>query len=418
MTYIPRVVDQELSTRLSSAPIVVIEGAKACGKTRTALERARSSVRLDTDTNARLAVTTDPDLVLAGAVPRLIDEWQLEPDIWNQVRRAADDRRTPGQFILTGSAVPEDDPIRHSGAGRFSFIRMRPMSLFESTEGAGTVSLAALLTGDTATSAEVKLSVPDLATIIVRGGWPAQRGVRVSAAAQAAKDYLAQIAHVDVNRLDGSRRDAQRVSRLLASLARNVATEVSVKSLAADASGGQGAVMSHNTVNDYLDVLSRLMVLEDLPAWSPHLRSKTPLRQAVKRHFVDPSLAVAALSAGPDRVAKDLGLLSFLFESLVIRDLRVLSQPLTGQVSHYRDQSGLEVDAIVQLDDGRWGAFEVKLGGEKLIDEGAASLLRLASVVDPDRTGAPQALCVVVMSGYGYTRKDGVSVVPIRALAP
>ena len=417
MSYIPRIVDAELARRLESARIVVLEGAKACGKTETALQVAQSVVRLDIDSGARLAAAADPLLVLEGKTPRLIDEWQTEPAIWNHARTLTDDRKLNGQFILTGSSVPEDDPNRHAGTGRFSFIRMRPMSLFESGESAGTVSLFSLMAGGPARSVEAKLSVPDLAKLIVRGGWPAQQGVSVDAAAQAAKDYVAQTSHVDVSRINGTRRDPVKVGRLLASLARNVATEVSDSTLAKDASTG-AEEMSRNTVLDYLDVLTRLMVIEDQPAWAPHLRSATPLRQAPKRHFVDPSLAVAALGVGPEFLERDLNYLGLLFESLVIRDLRVLSQPLDGKVLHYRDKKGLEVDAIVQLTDGRWGAFEVKLGGEKLIEDGAASLLRFADGIDTSKTRAPAILCVICMSGYGYVREDGVAVIPIRSLAP
>ena len=417
MTYMPRIVDAELIRRLSAAPIVVLEGAKACGKTETALQVARSVVRLDIDSSARLAVATEPGLVLQGETPRLIDEWQIEPEIWNHARHLADDRRQPGQFILTGSSVPDDDPSRHSGAGRFSFIRMRPMSLFESAEGVGTVSLASLMNGNLARSGETKLSVADLAKLVVRGGWPLQQSATIANAAQAAKDYLDQIRQVDVSRVGGARRDPIKVGRLLASLGRNIATEVTLKTLAADASGAD-ETMSANTTTEYLDALTRLMIIEDQPAWAPHLRSKTPLRKAAKRHFVDPSLAAAAIGAGPDRLEKDLELLGLMFESLVVRDLRVLAQPLGGEIFHYRDKSGLEVDAIVQLNDGRWGAFEVKLGGASHLDAGAASLLRFADAVNTSKTDVPMALCVVCMSGYGYVRPDGVNVIPIRSLGP
>jgi predicted AAA+ superfamily ATPase len=417
MVYNPRVVDDELARRLESARIVVLEGAKAVGKTETALQVANSVVRLDSDSAARFAASTDPTLVLEGQTPRLIDEWQVEPSIWNQARHFADDRKLPGQFILTGSAVPDDDSHRHSGAGRFSFIRIRPMTLFESGVSTGAISLAALFSGETARSTEANTSMLDLAMMLVRGGWPAQQSATVDNAAQAARDYLAQISEVDVNRVGAKRRDPEKVRRLLSSLARNVATEVSDSTLARDASGS-GEEMSRSTVAEYLDVLTRLMVIEELPAWAPLLRSKTPLRQAPKRHFVDPSLAAAALGAGPERLTADLEFLGLMFESLVIRELRVFSQPLNGKVYHYRDKNGLEVDAVVQLADGRWGAFEMKLGGEKLIDAGAASLRKFADVIDTTKTGAPSVLGVVCVSGYGYVRDDGVAVIPIRSLAP
>ena len=417
MRYLPRIIDRELSSRLRSSPIVVIEGAKACGKTETALQMAKSSVRLDTDEEARRAAALDPKLVLSGEVPRLIDEWQVEPSIWNHARRVVDTRRSPGQFILTGSSAPADDPVRHSGAGRFSFIRMRPMSLYESGQSTGGVSLMALFEGEGVRSAEAPLTVAELAELVARGGWPAQLDAAVGDAAQAASDYLAQTAHVDVSRVGGVRRDPVRVRRLFASLARNVATEVALSTLADDSSG-PGEKMSRQTAAEYLEVLNQLMVIEDQPAWSAHLRSKATLRRAPKRHFVDPSLAAAALSALPARLESDLGYLGLLFESLVVRDLRILAQPIDGEVFHYRDDRGREVDAVVQLADGRWAAFEVKLGGTAAINAAASSLLRFASDVDIIRSGAPAVLAVITMSGYGYVRDDGVAVIPIRSLAP
>jgi predicted AAA+ superfamily ATPase len=417
VTYLPRVIDDMLARRLRSSRIVVIEGAKACGKTETALQVAKSVVRLDIDAAGRQAAAVDPDLVLGGETPRLLDEWQVEPAIWNHVRHFSDDRKVPGQFILTGSAVPEEDPGRHTGTGRFSFLHMRPMSLFECGRSSGTISLAELLEGEPARSVEAKLTVPELADLLVRGGWPAQHDAAVADAAQAARDYLLQIQQADVSRIEGVRRDPIKVGRLLTSLARNVATEVTLKTLAEDASG-PGETMAHNTVVDYLGVLSRLMVIEDQPAWAPHLRSKTPLRQSPKRHFVDPSLAAAALNAGPPRLVNDLELLGLLFESLVVRDLRVLSEPLDGKVFHYRDKKNLEVDVVVQLRDGRWGAFEVKLGGERLIDESASTLRRFGNLVDTAKTGPPTVLGVICMSGFGYVRKDGIAVIPICSLAP
>jgi predicted AAA+ superfamily ATPase len=416
MTYLPRVVDAELDARLAAAGAVVIEGPKACGKTETAQQRAASSVLLDVDENARRAVAVDPSLVLDGPVPRLVDEWQVEPALWNHVRRAVDERGEPGQFVLTGSSVPADDIARHTGAGRFSFLRMRPLTLFESGHTNSSVSLGGLLAGEPPRSDDPGLTVSDLADRITAGGWPAQHGRRVAVAGRAARDYLEQIRNVDVPRVAGSRRDPARVGRLLQSLARNGATEVAVSVLAADAGGADGALDRH-TVSEYLTILDRLMITEDQPAWAPHLRSRANLRTSPKRHFVDPSLAVAALGAGPERLLADLNLLGLLFESLVIRDLRVLAQPLDGQVLHYRDNYGTEVDAIVQLADGRWAAFEIKLGAG-LVDEGAASLQRFQDAVDTRKTGEPALLGVIVGTGYGYVRPDGVAVIPIGALAP
>lgn len=416
MAYLPRVVDAEFEARLAAAGAVVIEGPKACGKTETARQRAASSVLLDVDENARRAATVDPSLVLDGPAPRLIDEWQVEPGLWNHVRRAVDDRGTTGQFVLTGSSVPSDDVARHTGAGRFSFLRMRPMTLFETGHTNGAVSLAALFDGEAPRADDPGLSVGDLADRITAGGWPAQHGRRVIDASRAARDYLEQIRNVDVSRVAGSRRDPARVGRLLRSLARNSATEVAVSVLATDAGGADGALDRH-TVAEYLTILERLMILEDQRAWAPHLRSRANLRSSPKRHFVDPSLAVAAFGAGPERLLADLNLLGLLFESLVIRDLRVLAQPLDGQVFHYRDNYGVEVDAIVQLTDGRWAAFEIKLGAG-LIDEGAASLTRFREAVDTRKTGEPAVLGVIAGTGYGYRRPDGIAVIPVGALAP
>ena len=414
--YCPRIADAELRACLASAGAVVIEGPKACGKTRMAQQLAASAVLLDVDPSARQALAVDPALVLAGARPRLLDEWQVEPALWNQVRRAVDACGEPGQFLLTGSAVPADDAARHTGAGRFSFLRLRPMTLLEIGAGQGGVSLAALLEGEPSSCADPGLAVADLAELVCRGGWPAQLGRPLAATSRAARDYLEQVRQVDVQRVDGRRRDPQRLGTLLRSLARNVATEVSLTTLAADAGGADGP-LDPRTVADHLQALERLMVLENQPAWRPHLRSKAALRQAPRRHFCDPSLAVAALGGSPDRLLKDLEWLGLLFESLVIRDLRVLAQALDGEVFHYRDNYGVEVDAIVQLRNGRWGAIEIKLG-QGQVEAAASSLLRFRSQLDIGRTGEPAFLAVVCGSGYGYRRADGISVVPVGALGP
>ncbi len=414
--YLPRIADAELRACLAAAGAVVIEGPKACGKTRMAQQLAASTVLLDVDTAARQALAVDPALVLAGPRPRLLDEWQVEPALWNQVRRVVDAAQEPGQFLLTGSAVPPDAADRHTGAGRFSFLRLRPMTLGESGAGKGGVSLAALLEGQPPSCADPGLSVADLAELICRGGWPAQLGRPLPAACRAARDYLEQVRQVDVQRVDGRRRDPQRLGALLRSLGRNVATEVSLSTLAADAGGADGP-LDPRTVADHLQALERLMVIENQPAWRPHLRSKAALRQAPRRHFCDPSLAVAALGGSPQRLLNDLEWLGLLFESLVVRDLRVLAQALDGEVLHYRDNYGLELDAIVQLRNGRWGAIEIKLG-QGQVEAAAASLLRFRQQIDSRRTGAPAFLAVVCGSGYGYRRADGIAVVPVGALGP
>jgi uncharacterized protein len=395
---------------------VVIEGPKACGKTATARQVAASEVLLDVDANARRAIAVDPSLVLEGPTPRLFDEWQLEPEIWNHIRRTIDDRSMPGQFILTGSAVPTDDLMRHTGAGRITRLRMRPMSLFETGQSTGVISLADLFEGDFRPSPDPGSTVADLAREIAIGGWPGLLGRAVGDVLLALRDYLDEIARVDIGRVEQRRHDPARVLRLLASLARNVATHAAATTLARD-TGGSEALLKDDTVREYLDALERLMVVEDQPAWAPHLRSRHRLRLAPKRHFVDPSLAVAALRATPDRLLGDLEWLGFLFESLVVRDLRIYGQARGAQVSQYRDDGGLEVDAIVEAGDGRWMAFEVKLGHGQ-VDQAAANLKRFAKRVDTASSGAPALLGVIVASGYGYRREDGVAVIPIAALGP
>ena len=417
MAYEPRVVDAELIDVLASSGAVLIEGPKASGKTSTAAQLARTIVRLDVDASARAALAVDPSLVLAGDPPVLLDEWQVEPTLWNHVRRSVDDRSpAKGLYILTGSAVPQDDVTRHSGAGRIATLRMRPMCLYESGHSTGDVSLSALMAGQAPSCPDPGLTVRDIIDRVVVGGWPAEQGSSVTAAARAARDYLAQIREVDVSRVGNARRDPAKVGQLMASLARNVATEAPNTRLAADAGGREGP-LDRGTVDDYLAVLERLMIVEDQPAWGPHMRSRVPLRTSAKRHFVDPSLAVAAQNASTQRLLDDLNWTGFLFESLVVRDLRVLSQPMEGRVLHFRDSKGLEVDAIVHLVDGRWGAFEVKLGASR-VDEGAASLLNFLQKVDITRVGPPAVLGVITGTGFGYRRPDGVHVIPIGALGP
>lgn len=418
MDYRPRIADDELRGLLRSLGAVLIEGPKACGKTETARRVAASEVLLDIDPPAREAIAVAPEVVLEGDTPRLIDEWQLAADtVWNNVRRLVDARQKPGQFILTGSAVPGDDARRHTGAGRFAILRMRPMGLFETGHSTGLVSLRDLLDGADPVAPDPGLGVADLTELATRGGWPTNLTMDTHDAARANRAYLDQIRHVDLARLAGEHRDPTKLERLMVSLARNVATEVSISVLAADVGGSDGP-LSRQTVSDYLDVLARLMVIEHQPAWSPHLRSKAQLRRAPKRHFVDPSLAVAALRASPDHLLRDLNLFGLVFESMVVRDLRVLSAPFNGTVWHYRDNYGLEVDAVVQLAGGAWGAFEVKLGGAQRVDEGAASLLRFADQIDTAKSGRPAVLAVITGTGYGYRRPDGVAVVPIGALGP
>ena len=414
--YQTRIVDTELRRRLNAAGAVVIEGPKACGKTETARQIAASEVLLDVDQQARDAIAIDPGLVLVGATPRLIDEWQVEPAIWNHIRRAVDDRKGPGQFILTGSAVPADDITRHTGAGRISRLRLRTMSLYECGLSSGAISLTGLFEGRSPESADSGHSIGAIAEMISVGSWPGNRGLTTDAVLDAQRDYLAEIERVDIQRVDRVRRDPAHVARVVRSLARNTATTVSARTLAVDAGGADGP-LDDDTVRGYLAALRRLMILEEQPAWSPQLRSRSTLRKSPKRHLTDPSLAVAALGASPDRLLKDLKLMGFLFESLVARDLHVYAQHVGAFLWHYLDNTGLEVDAIVEKRNGDWCAFEMKLGTGR-IDEAAMALLKLRKRVDVDKVGEPRMLGVIVSSGYGYIRKDGVAVVPIGALGP
>ena len=414
--YRPRIADEELRRRLETSGAVLIEGPKACGKTETARQIAESEVLLDVDERARAAAALDPNLLLAGTTPRLIDEWQVEPRIWNHLRRAVDQRKKPGQFILAGSAVPADDATRHSGAGRIARLRMRPMSLFESGLSDGSISLRELLNGGRA-SASTDVELADLVEALVRGGWPALQEMPIEAAMESVADYLGEVSRTDINRIDGGSRDPARVRRLLRSLARNVATHVARTTLAADSADGGESPLNEHTVGRYLSALERLFVIEDQPPWEPHLRSRSILRKSPKRHFVDPSLAAAALGAGPKALLCDLNLLGFLFESLVVRDLRIYSQLTRGDVRQFLDNKGLEIDAIVESVAG-WAAFEVKLGGPDAIDQAPANLLKFAGEIDTKRSAKPAALGVVVASGYGYSREDGVQVIPITALGP
>lgn len=354
-------------------------------------------MRLDVDAQQRAAAEVTPDLVVEQPALLLIDEWQLVPDIWAHVRRAVDDRGARGQFILTGSATPSGDAARHSGAGRIGVMRMRPMCLAEAGSSTAAVSLDRLLDGATQRAQDPGLTVQGLAHVIAKGGWPALVDDDAATATQSLPDYLTQVSHVDVPLVSGKRRAPAKVDALLRSPARNTATEVTITTLAADAAGS-GETMDRDSASAYLAALDRLMVIEDQPAWSPALRSRVQLRSSPRRHFVDPSLAVAALRASPQRLLADLESMGLLFESMAVRDFRVLSQPLGGRVLDYRDNKGLEVDVVVLCDDGRWGAFEVKLGSAR-IDDAAKGLLALAKKVDTTVCGEPGVLAVVTGTG-------------------
>lgn len=414
--YLARVCDGELTARLASAGAVLIEGPKACGKTATASRVARSVVRLDVDAGSRALVSAAPEVLFDQSTPILFDEWQLESALWDLVRRQVDDRAPArGQFILTGSATPTDDARRHSGAGRISTLRMRPLSLYESGDSTGSVSLAGLFDGADPAALDPGVTVPTLVDRIVSGGWPDLVSVDIRDAQQWLRDYLRNLVEVDVQSL-GVRRDPVSVRRLLTALGRGVGTEMTVQSLAKDVGGADGAA-DRDTVGAYLKALNRLMVVEDVPAWAPHMRSATPLRKSATRYMVDPSLGVAALGIGSRQLLADLNAAGLHFEALVVRDLRVYAQPLHGTLSHWRDNNGHEVDVILTLDDGRWAALEVKMNPDH-IDEAAHSLLRFLNKVDISKVGAPAFTAVVTTRSPAYRRRDGVLVLPVAALGP
>ena len=414
--YLPRIVDGEMRRGLSAAGWVVVEGPRACGKTWTGLRFARSALRLDTAVNARELGEIEPAALLRGSTPRLIDEWQVVPSLWNHVRHACDATAERGLFILAGSAQPADDATRHTGAGRVRRIRMRPMSLFESGDSTGEVSLRDLLKGAECNAAPSAAALDDVATLVCRGGWPGLAGLPVDEVQQNLRDYLGEVARTDVGRLEAAPSHApEGVERLLRSIARNTATEANHSTLAADAEPGP---LHRHSVRSYMQALRRLFVVEEQPASSLQLRSKAPLRKAPKLHLADPSLAAAALGATPSRLLSDLNTLGLLFESLVVRDLRVLSQPMSGRVSHLRDASGQEADAVIEQPTGERMLVEVELGGANSIQAGADSLLRVnANLADSGPRRRP-ALVVITAGGYSYTRHDGVRVVPITLLGP
>ena len=415
--YLSRTADGELDERLTRAAAVLIEGPKACGKTWTARRAAKSEVFLDTDEAARRSVVLDPEIVLRGEAPRLLDEWQVAPEIWNHVRRAADLHSDVGRYILTGSAVPVDDLTRHSGAGRITRMRMRTMSLFEQNVSSGEVSLKGLLEGARVSAPAPAIDIPQLVELICRGGWPRSQRWRSGRATSYVCDYVDEVRRTDIANVNGTRHDPNAVLRLMQSIARNIATQVSIATLARDVAGDLGPV-KEQTIHEYLRALDRLFVVENQAPFAPHLRSRARLRKAPKRHFADPSIAVAALRTSLDTIRRDPEFLGQLFESMVVRDLRVYAAGNDAEVYHYRDNTGLEVDAIIQTAAGQWLPIEVKLGGGEFIDQAAKNLLRLRDRVDIERIGSPSKLIVMTATGHAVERPDGVSIVPISCLGP
>jgi len=416
-SYILRLCDQELQIALQSAGAVLIEGAKWCGKTRTASNVSQSVLYMQDPDNTvayQAMADTKPSLLLKGNTPRLIDEWQIAPVLWDAIRFEVDKRADVGQFILTGSAVPTDNITAHTGTGRISRILMRPMSLFESGESNGSVSLRSLFKGSKDIEALSDLTIENIAYALCRGGWPASIKQNGTAALRMARDYVEAVINYDVSRVDNVEKNPERVRMLLRSLARNVATMASIETIKNDIEATDASI-SDKTISSYLNALRRIFVVEDLPAWSPSLRSKTAIRTSAKRHFVDPSIATAVLRTNPDGVLNDFKTFGFLFESLCTRDVRVYAQAIDADVFHYRDKSELESDLIVRLRDGRWAAIEVKLGN-KQIEEAAQNLLALKAKIDENKMGEASFLMVLTGGQFAFRRKDDVLVVPIGCL--
>lgn len=424
-TYNPRIADLILERKLAGKGAVLIEGAKWCGKTTTAEQAAKSVVYLsDPIQYQRFSMETSMsyERLLKGDVPHLIDEWQMIPKVWDSIRFAVDHRGETGQFILTGSAVPARlDEIHHTGTGRFAWLKMRPMTLWESKESVGTVSLENLFSQNLVFSdGDARLTLDDIAFLICRGGWPGAVTMdNRKIALDQAFDYVDAVAESDLTRVDGVKKDADRVRRILKSYARNQGTQTSICSLIDDIKNNENETISEPTMGAYLSSLQKIFLIEDMPAWNPNLRSKTAIRTTATRYFVDPSIAAAALGIGPGDLLQDLNTLGLLFETLAVRDLRVYAEPMDGNVYHFRDKNGLECDAVIHLRDGRYGLAEIKLGGDKLIDEGAKNLLALRKKINTDKMKDPSFLMVLTAVGpYAYRRPDGIFVVPIGCLRP
>lgn len=416
--YIPRLVDSTVDLYLRTFGAVLIAGPKWCGKTTTAENHCRSVIRMqDPDNSERYiqVARNKPSLLLEGEKPRLIDEWQVEPRVWDAVRYSVDENRTPGQYILTGSVTPVDDGKRHSGVGRIIRLEMRNLSLFESGDSTGEVSLRGLMDGIKDVSGTSPLDYSSMAGVLVRGGWPASIGANPDLHRGIVQGYCEGLLETDINLPDGKKRNKQRMRAILRSLSRNIATEAPNTTVLDDVSNTYDGGLSINTLADYISALKDIYVVEDLEAWSPRLRSKTAIRTSDVRHFSDPAIAAYFLGAGPRDLEMDPRTYGLLFESLVIRDLRVYARCNGGDVYHYRDADNLEVDAVIHLHDGRWGAVEVKLG-EDGIETGSKNLLRLSRKVDEDKMNPPSFLAVVTSSGYAYTRSDGVHVIPLGCL--
>lgn len=418
--YYQRVSDKILLDHLESKGAVLIEGAKWCGKTTSAKHIAKSVIEMDRpDMTAQYQqmARINPSNLLEGEVPHLIDEWQIATNIWNAVRYEVDRRGEFGQFILTGSSVPAAlDESMHTGTGRIVRMQMRPMSLFESKDSTGQVSLMDLFNKKDISTVD-NHSIDEIAFLICRGGWPAALNHGKKVALKQAFDYYDAVVNDDISRVDRVKRDSERTKRILKSYARNVATQASLETIRSDVISNDVETFDKEALYGYLNALKRIFVIEDSPAWNPNLRSKTAIRTSDTRYFVDPSIAVAALGLGPTDLVNNLELMGLIFENLCVRDLRIYADALDGSVYHYRDKTGLECDAVIHLRNGSYGLVEVKLGGDQSINEGAESLLKLTSKIDTEKMKKPAFLMVLCgVAPFAYKREDGVFVVPITCL--
>ena len=422
--YKRRIIDTLLEKKLQAKGAVLIEGPKWCGKTTTAEEIAASKIMLskpDIKEHFKSLLEIDTDAALAGEAPMLIDEWQTVPKLWDAVRYTVDHRHKMGQFILTGSAVPDKEAEKereHSGTGRFAWLTMRPMTLFESGESNGTVSLGDLFSTPEKILQKNELKLTDIAFLICRGGWPTAVGLPEEAALEQAFDYYDAVTKEDITKVDGVKRASERVQRLMRAYARHQGTQASVATLKEDLKNNDTTALDEDTITSYLDALRKIFVVEDMPAWNPNLRSKTAIRTTDTRYFVDPSIATAALGLGPGDLINDLNTMGFFFEAMCVRDLRVFAEALNGKVYHYRDKTGLECDAVIHLRNGQYGLIEIKLGGDSLIKEGAQTLTALANQIDTTLMKSPAFKMILTATGeYAYRRpEDEIYIVPIGCL--
>ena len=419
--YKQRIADRILERKVLGKGAVLIEGPKWCGKTTTAKQLAKSVLDLGDSAVLKQSsglIEISPKTLLDGDTPRLIDEWQALPPIWDSIRSEVDRRGEPSQFILTGSSVlPEADETVHSGTGRFATIKMRPMSLYESGESTGTVSLKDLFEGKPIEVQQSELDVEEIAFLTCRGGWPWATIISKKVALDQAFDYVDSVIQRDIQRVDKVKRSAERAKLLLRSYARNISQQVSYGTIKKDMLSNDASTLDEDTVADYIKALKKLFVIEDLAAWNPNIRSKAAIRTSDTRHFVDPSIGTAILGLGPKDLINDLKSFGFFFEDMVVRDLRVYAEALDGELYHYRDSSGLECDTVLHRRNGSYALMEVKLGGEQNIEDGAKSMLALAENIDTGKMPAPSFMAVIVGVGqYAYQRKDGVYVIPIGCL--